>query len=203
MHRDTPNRLTLFCLILTLFAVTVLPAGHAAHAADKKPRQGQKDKNGDKNGDKNKGKANNKKKKKVGFKNWQDYVHPLHVAASEGDLREVQKQVVSKKANVNGKVKDGRPEFIGFTPLHFAAFRAQTRVAAYLLSKDANPNLPDAKGKTPLHWAAQYNQRTIVELLLKHGGQVNAQDKARKKPIDLTTDERIEVILKKAAQASS
>ncbi len=78
--------------------------------------------------------------------------------------------LVSKKADVDAKDKDGR------TPLDFAADSDKTETAEALLGLGAKVNAKDNDGFTPLHFAAGKGQIKVVELLLAKGADLNAKD---------------------------
>jgi ankyrin repeat protein len=65
----------------------------------------------------------------------------------------------------------------GFTALHFAAALGYTDLVALLLSKKADPNIPDDLAHaTPLHVAFTDNNPEIIELLVTHGADVTTPD---------------------------
>ena len=71
----------------------------------------------------------------------------LLVAAKAGDLAAV-RQILERGADVNAR--DVNKE----TPLHDAAARGKTEVAALLIEKGAKVNARDVNQETPLHHAA-------------------------------------------------
>ena len=63
----------------------------------------------------------------------------------------------------------------GSTPLHLAASNGCRDVVAILLSRGADPNLPDGNGRTALHLAAEVGHCRVLQLLLDHGANVDAR----------------------------
>jgi ankyrin repeat protein len=59
----------------------------------------------------------------------------------------------------------------GLTALHMAAMNGHAEVAAYLLSKQAEPNARDLENKTPLVRAAQQGHAAVARLLAQHLGR--------------------------------
>ncbi len=70
-----------------------------------------------------------------------------------------------------GQISDfGLDEFFldDLSPLHWAAYRGQTEVIAYLLKKGANPQLEEPNFQaTPLGWAKYHQQEKAVTILEK------------------------------------
>ena len=73
-------------------------------------------------------------------------------------------------ANVNAR--DSYQE----TPLHHAAYRGKTEVAALLIRKGANVNARNENKVTPLHLAASQGNTEVAALLIRKGANVNARD---------------------------
>ncbi len=94
---------------------------------------------------------------------------PIHEAAVQGDVEQV-KQLLIGGADVNA------PNPVG-TPLQWALFANQTRVARLLLEYGADPNVGEPAG-TPLQMAALSGNTEIVRLLLEHGGNPNRGDRS-------------------------
>jgi ankyrin repeat protein len=90
---------------------------------------------------------------------------PLIAAAEAGEFDRV-KALVESGAPLNLVTEEG-------TPLTVAAASGHDRVAWYLLSKGADPNLMDGQNRTPLIAAAGEGSQRLVKLLLSAGANVN------------------------------
>jgi ankyrin repeat protein len=89
---------------------------------------------------------------------------PFHVAVDNAKDFEILNLLLE-----NGKVDINETTHRGRTALHIAVLNSNTATAAFLLSKEANPNVTDEDGLTPLHWAVWYaKDMDIVELLVNH-----------------------------------
>ncbi|KAL9026412.1 MAG: hypothetical protein Q9196_004919 [Gyalolechia fulgens] len=111
----------------------------------------------------------------------------LRNALSENNTVVVNETLTIPDIDVNA------PDYLGRTPLHFAAFNGQENIVESLLARGALVNVrrartdPDHKsflcqtihqqfGSTPLHIAAGKGHTGVVELLLKHGADLDAPD---------------------------
>lgn len=65
----------------------------------------------------------------------------------------------------------------GYTPLHIAAKKSQTKIASALLQYGAETNILTKQGVSPLHLAAQEGHTEMTGLLLDKGAHVNAATK--------------------------
>jgi ankyrin repeat protein len=90
---------------------------------------------------------------------------PLLFAARYGDV-----DSASLLLTAGAKVDDVTPD--GSSVLMVAALSGHRALAAFLLSKGANPNIHDA-GYTPLHAAVLRNDLELVKVLLAHGANPN------------------------------
>ncbi len=102
---------------------------------------------------------------------------PLIAAVEAGDLDRVQ-TLAGNGQSLNVVTEKG-------TPLAAAVVAAQPRVAWYLLSEGAAPDLAAAGQPTPLMLAAGSGQRRMVELLLSAGADVNARSATGETPMTL------------------
>jgi ankyrin repeat protein len=95
---------------------------------------------------------------------------PLSSAGVNGDYLEMAQLLVENGADVNRRGANG--EF----PLHAAAFRGNSKVTNFLLSRGANPNATTEKGFTALYYAAgsDYGAASAEELL-NYGASPNAK----------------------------
>ena len=61
----------------------------------------------------------------------------------------------------------GEGDFLGYTPLAWAARNGHEEVVEILLrQEEVNPNKPDNEGRTPLSFAAEYGHGGVVNILL-------------------------------------
>ena len=102
------------------------------------------------------------------------YLHvrfALHDAVRKGDAVEV-RRLLSACAKVNEKRN-------GLSPLHFAAWDGNARIAELLLTSGADVRARvdggDYHGETALHLAAMKNLRDVARVLIARGADVNAE----------------------------
>ncbi|MBW4934743.1 ankyrin repeat domain-containing protein [Marinobacter sp. F4206] len=93
---------------------------------------------------------------------------PMIEAAEQGDLDRVM-ALSEAGESLNTLTEKG-------SPLMAAVSGGQDRVAWYLLSEGASPDLAAADGETPLMVASAKGSRRLVQLLLSAGARVNARD---------------------------
>jgi ankyrin repeat protein len=90
--------------------------------------------------------------------------------ATEGNHIEVVEAMLKRRANINGRAKDG------LTALCFAASQGQLEMAQFLISKGADVNMLGPKdehgARSPLMCAACTGQIPLMELLLTSGAKV-------------------------------
>jgi len=92
----------------------------------------------------------------------------LIYAARQGNFAEVQRE-----ANLLDTV-DYRSS--GSTALHWAATGGHEEIVAFLLARNANPDIRNWHGKTPLNFAAGLGHTEIVKLLIKAGADLDIPD---------------------------
>ena len=90
---------------------------------------------------------------------------PLHLEASDGNLKQV-RQLLESGADPNARDADGR------APIHWPALRGHVEVVRALLDYHADANARDTAGRTPLRMATIGNQQAIIDLLREHGGEL-------------------------------
>ena len=100
---------------------------------------------------------------------------PMVAAIRAGELDRV-KSLAADGASLNTVTEAG-------TPLMVAVAQQQDRIAWYLLSEGANPDLSTGDGETALMVAAGQGSRRLVQLLLSAGARVNAADAAGSTPV--------------------
>lgn len=78
----------------------------------------------------------------------------------------------------------------GNTPLHWAAFKNETKCVSLLLEYQANPNArAHPSGWTPLHDAAYSNSSESIELLISKGAKVDARANSGATPLCFAAQE--------------
>ena len=94
---------------------------------------------------------------------------------------------------INGITKEG------YTPLHLACMKGHINIIKILLFlKDIDVNITSENEGTPLHIACEKNNMQIVSILVSFKANLKIRNSKNKLPIELTTDENIRKILKKA-----
>ncbi|KAJ8664811.1 hypothetical protein QAD02_006473 [Eretmocerus hayati] len=74
----------------------------------------------------------------------------LHIASAENDIEAIKR--LANEYNLNATIRsDLKPQFKGFTPLHFAAFYHQDEAIELLLDLGADNSARDFRGNTPAH----------------------------------------------------
>lgn len=123
----------------------------------------------------------------------------LHVAAENGDLREV-KRLLKRGANINAL--DGS---WNETPLIRAVTNGHDNVVAVLLNSKADYTLySDPRGWTPLHAAIVFERRSTAELLLRRGVPIDIRDANGNSPLHSTDSiEMVEFLLSHGAPLDS
>ncbi|NLI79548.1 MAG: hypothetical protein GX442_24280 [Candidatus Riflebacteria bacterium] len=118
--------------------------------------------------------------------------HPLEWAAREGN-RPLAELLLAKAGPGRFPAVD-QPGKWGRTPLFVAVDAFQREMAAFLLSRGADPMRGDQDGRTPLHSLAldAWDDRStrLAEMLLARGAKVDARMKDGSTPLHLATDRR-------------
>jgi ankyrin repeat protein/spore coat protein CotH len=90
---------------------------------------------------------------------------------------------VLKEYVAAGKDVNARDE-LELTLLARSAMAGDVESVKYLLSQDADPNLPNGDENTPLHGAAFFGQVEVVKILVENGADVNAPNDLGETPLD-------------------
>jgi hypothetical protein len=107
-------------------------------------------------------------KTKVEWRNSKDE-SPLMMASIKGHT-DLVKLLIAKDADVNKT---------GWTPLHYAASRAQKTIIEILLDHSAYIDAESPNGSTPLMMAAMYGNADCVRLLLEAGADPTLKNELR------------------------
>lgn len=87
---------------------------------------------------------------------------------------------------VKSLMQSGAPfttDWLGTSPLHFAAQFGHTETAEVLLRAGISRDARTKVDRTPLHVAAQEGHLSIVSLLIMHGADVDAKDMLKMTPL--------------------
>jgi ankyrin repeat protein len=95
-------------------------------------------------------------------------VTPLHCAAEQGDIEQVQ-LLIANGADINSRDQYGQ------TPLERAAFAGHIKVVELLIAKGAEVNTKNQSGRTPLHVSALRGYRDIAQSLIATGADIEAR----------------------------
>ena len=109
-----------------------------------------------------------------------------------GDVNEIIKVV-----NDNISLVSYKDEF-GQIPLHICAKRNIYQIILFLFSRLSPIDAQDESGRTPLMIAAQYNYLEFVTILLFECADPKIKNVKNQMASDLTTNEKIKIILKRA-----
>lgn len=86
-------------------------------------------------------------------------------------------------------------DYLGRTPLIWAAGSGNETVVKLLLERGSDPNSATKEGCTPLFYAAAYGHAEVVKLLIDAGADVNFQNKTHDTPIFFAAKGRCELRL--------
>ena len=117
---------------------------------------------------------------------------PLIWAADGGHLECV-------RALLEAGVDMNKQGYLGATAVSRAARKGHAAVLDLLLSKGADPEIPNLKLQFPLHFAAFNNHEECVRVLLRRNASPWALDRKGRTPAEDTNDERIVQILNSSA----
>ena len=116
----------------------------------------------------------------------------LFRAIKDGDINEIINVI-----NQNNYLVSYKDEFDQI-PLHICAKRNIYQIIAFFLSRLSPIDEQDESGRTALMIAAHYNYLEFVTILLFENANPNIKDINLKKASDLTTNEKMKFILKRA-----
>ena len=105
-----------------------------------------------------------------------DYM-PLHIASVKGYLDMIKLLCEHPKTDINAQLDNG------CTPLMIALSQRHHECARYLLSKQANNNIPSGDFLTPLYIAAQDGDIVMVELLIAQKAIIDVPAKGNQTPL--------------------
>lgn len=107
-----------------------------------------------------------------------DSAHPLHQAATRGDLQSVDALISANPDMVFSIDNEGD------TALHCAAFAGKREVAELLLARNAQIDAKDSDGLTALHAAVRNGHQNVVELLLARNADRSIMDNTCQTPLN-------------------
>ena len=123
----------------------------------------------------------------------------LHYSSFYGQEKMTQNLI--KLFNPSTQLINGQTLKEKYTPLHLACIKGHINVVRILLFlKDIDVNIQSEIEGTPLHIACQKNNMQIVSILVSFKADLTIRNSKKKLPVELTTDENIRKILKKAMQ---
>jgi ankyrin repeat protein len=101
---------------------------------------------------------------------------PLILACYRGNT-DVAKFLMDNVKDINYKSQEG-------TALAGLSVKYNKDLAAYLLSKHADPNIADSTGSTPLFWAVKFGNKELIEMLLQHKADKSKKDSMGMTPFE-------------------
>jgi uncharacterized protein len=91
---------------------------------------------------------------------------------------------------------------IGWTPLHYAASGAESKLVALLLDKGADIEAPSPNGTTALMMAARYGAQDCAVLLLSRGAKARAKNMAGLDAVEFARGAGRDKLVKQLEQAA-
>jgi hypothetical protein len=105
-------------------------------------------------------------------------MYAIFEACEDGDLAVVRELVAADPKIVNAR------NYLGYTPLHYAASNSHFVVVEFLVENGAKVNSKDNYEATPLHMASWRGHLGIVEFLVSRGADVNTTSNSGYTPLD-------------------
>ena len=96
-------------------------------------------------------------------------------AVNKGDIDRVKEMLLTKEADVNGRLNFG--EYKHWSALMLACWKGHYNLAKFLLDNGADVNLRDDNDWSALLRASYHSNYKLTELLLDHGAEVDQQNK--------------------------
>ncbi len=125
---------------------------------------------------------------------------PLHRAAEEGDIEQVQ-SLLASGADVNARTTGD------WTPLHFAVGKGHGEIVALLLHHGAALNARDTGGNTPLDVAIWSEHPDLAERLIAEGAEVKTENDLGETPLheaaDAGYDDIVELLITRGADVKA
>jgi len=122
------------------------------------------------------------------------YSKELFIAVKTGDYQSVEQYLKKDRYLVYAY------DHVNRTALHWAARRGHVKIAELLLKNGADPNATDFLDRNPLHFAVKLNSLDLVRLLILHECDPFQCDKRGAVPLKMSSDQYIQLLLKKAGQ---
>lgn len=116
-------------------------------------------------------------------------------AARSGDVDEI-----------HSLMSNGAPfttDWLGMSPLHFAAACGHLQAAQMLLRAGISKDAKTKVDRTPLHVAAQFGHGDVVQLLLKSGGCVDSRDILHMTPLHWAVENQHTAVVQLLVRSSA
>jgi hypothetical protein len=105
----------------------------------------------------------------------------IHEAARDGDLQTLKRLINQDKTLINSLDR------FKYTPLDWAATRAQWPVVIYLLDKGAEVNHRGWDEGTSMHRACHYDRADIISLMIKRRGDIHVKNQWGRSPLHVAS----------------
>jgi len=108
--------------------------------------------------------------------NKQSNANLLHQIVSNGNVEELEQQLLSDRDTINDVVN-------GMTPIMLAATRGNVEMIDLLFTQGADPNKRGSMQRTALQYATEKNHIEACKRLLNYGADIDAYDNGRLSPL--------------------